>query len=63
MDKYKELLKDIATIIADAHRENFLLSSELERVKGQLEAAETKIEDIVARQAVAMMAQEDAGDA
>lgn len=45
MDKYRELLKDIATLIADAQRENFLLSSELEYTKELLTRAEKKIND------------------
>lgn len=43
MDKYTELLKDIATLIADTNRENFLLKCELNRTKEQLASAESKI--------------------
>lgn len=43
MDKYKELIKDIAEIIADQGRENFLLKHELEKTKAQLFAAESKL--------------------
>lgn len=45
MDKYNELLKDIATLIADTNRENFLLKCELNRTKEQLAAAESKIKE------------------
>lgn len=43
MDKYTELLKDIATLIADTHRENFLLKCELQQAQKQLEASEERI--------------------
>ena len=43
MDKYKELIKDVADLISDARRENFLLSVELDEVKAQLSAAEARI--------------------
>lgn len=43
MNKYDELLKDIARLIADANRENFLLKCELSNTKEQLAAAESKI--------------------
>lgn len=48
MDKYTELLKDIATLIADTSRENFLLKHELNRTQEQLAAAEHKIADALA---------------
>lgn len=71
MDKYTELLKDIARLIADTERENFLLKSDLTRANQQLVAAEKKIaaretelecaneriSDLVAAKAVAMMAE------
>lgn len=60
MDKYTELLKDIATIIADAHREKFLLSCELEKVKAQLSRAEEQLEDAVALNALMMAKAEEA---
>ena len=59
MDKYTELLKDIARLIADTDRENFLLRSDLERVKGQLSAAEEQLETAVASAAVEMMRSEE----
>lgn len=43
MDKYKQLINDIAEIIADQGRENFLLKHELEKTKAQLLAAESKL--------------------
>lgn len=43
MDKYTELIKDIATLIADTNRENFLLKCELRDTKQQLADAESKI--------------------
>lgn len=45
MDKYNELLKDIAVLIADAHRENFLLNCELEETRKMLDIAEKKLEE------------------
>ena len=42
-EKYNELIKDIACIIADAERENFLLRCELEETRAQLEKAEAYI--------------------
>lgn len=77
MDKYTELLKDIATLIADTNRENFLLKCDLEKTKNQLNAAEAKISareaelecanerisDLVAVKAVALLAEEGAADA
>lgn len=48
MDKYTELLKDIATLIADTNRENFLLKCELNRAQEQLADAEHKIADALA---------------
>lgn len=51
MDKYNELIKDIARLIADTNRENFLLKCELDAVKAELAsrdavvaAAEAEIE-------------------
>lgn len=72
MDKYTELLKDIAALIANTDRENFLLKCDLERAQQQLSAAEEKIKarevelecanerisDLVAVHAVGMMAEE-----
>lgn len=43
MDKYTELIKDIANLIADTNRENFLLKCELRDTKQQLAEAEGKI--------------------
>lgn len=63
MDKYKELLRDIATMIADANRENFLLNAELERTKQQLAEAEERLETVVAKRAVEMMTEEVKHDA
>ena len=61
-EKYSELIKDIATIIADQERENYLLKMELENVKSQLEycerqreLAENDLEDVVARNACKCM--------
>ena len=61
-EKYSELIKDIATMIADQDRENYLLKMELENVKAQLEhcerqraAAEAQLEDVVARNACKCM--------
>ena len=58
-EKYSELIKDIATMIADQDRENYLLKMELENVKAQLEhcekrreLAENALEDYVARDAI-----------
>ena len=73
MDKYTELLKDIAKLIAETDRENFLLKYDLEKAEKQLNAAEAKIKareaelecanerisDLVAVKAVAMMAEEE----
>lgn len=44
MDKYTELLKDFARLIADTDRENFLLKHELDVTKQKLEKAEAEIE-------------------
>lgn len=77
MDKYTELLKDIAKLIADTSRENFLLKCDLERAQQQIGAAEAKIKarecelecanerisDLVAASSVLKMAEEGAGDA
>lgn len=43
MDKYKELIKEIATIITDQARENYLLKHDLEKTRAQLHAAESKL--------------------
>lgn len=43
-NKYKELLKDFACLIADTDRENFLLKHELDVTKQKLEKAEAEIE-------------------
>ena len=58
IEKYSEVIKGIANVIADQDRENFLLKMELENVKAQLEhcekqraAAEAQLEDYVARHA------------
>lgn len=72
MDKYNQLLLDIARLIADTDRENFLLRSELVRAQEQLEAAEDRIarankekavaeeqlESVVAERAVEMLKEE-----
>lgn len=77
MDKYNELLRDIAAIIANTDRDNFLLKAELERVKGQLDAAEERtaraekraaaaedqLETVVAKRAAEMMWEEGNTDA
>lgn len=74
MDKYNELLKDIARMIADTDRENFLLKCDLENAKAQLAAAEDRIaraekekaiaeeqlETVVAKQAIKMMQEDEA---
>ena len=51
MDKYKELIKDVADLIADTRRENYLLTCELERTKQALDAAEERIIKLVADRA------------
>lgn len=72
MDKYNQLLLDIARLIADTDRENFLLKCDLENTKDQLAAAEDRIaraekekafaeeqlENVVAERAVEMMKEE-----
>lgn len=77
MDKYTELLKDIAKLIAETERENFLLKYDLEKAEKQIGAAEEKIKeqraelesanerisDLVAASAVLMMAEEGEKDA
>lgn len=77
MDKYNELLRDIAAIIANTDRDNFLLRAELERVKGQLDAAEERaaqadkraaaaedqLETAVAKRAAEMLWQEGENNA
>ena len=55
MDKYTELLKDIARLIVDTDRENFLLKSELARANQMIAAAEEQLETVVAKNAVDMM--------
>ena len=74
MDKYNELLKDIARMIADTDRENFLLKCDLENTKAQLAAAEDRIaraerkradaeeqlETVVAKNAIKMMQEDEA---
>ena len=76
MDKYTELLKDIARVSADTDREKFLLKCELDAVKAALRdaegeikrkdqkiaAAEDQLETAVAKQAIQMM-QEDGASA
>ena len=59
-EKYTDLIKEIAGIISDGERERYLLSAELERTKAKLDAAEAKIEELVAAHAVAMMKAEEA---
>lgn len=63
MDKYNQLLLDIARLIVDTDRENFLLKTDLERVKGQLEVAEEQLETVVAKNAVQMIAEDGARNA
>ena len=77
MDKYNELLRDIAALIVNTDRDNFLLKCELERVKGQLDAAEERadradkraaeaedqLETVVAKRAAEMIWEEDNTDA
>lgn len=46
MEKYKEMIKDIATLIADTDRENFLLKCQLEETQKQLAAAEQKLAQV-----------------
>lgn len=74
MDKYNQLLLDIARMIVDTDRENFLLKCDLENAKAQLEAAEDRItraekqraaaeeqlETVVAKQAIKMMQEDEA---
>lgn len=60
MDKYTELLKDIARLIVDADRENFLLKSELSRTRTMLAGMEQQLETVVAENAVNMMREDDA---
>lgn len=55
MDKYNELLRDIARLIADTDRENFLLKCELDGTKQRLAAAEEQLETVVAKRAVEML--------
>lgn len=54
MEKYTELIKDIARLIVDADRENILLKCDLERTKQQLAKAEEQLETVVAKHVVAM---------
>lgn len=74
MDKYTELLKDIARVIADTDRESILFKYELKNAEAMLEAAEEKIkrkdaelaaaheqiETLVAKNAVKMMQEDEA---
>lgn len=74
MDKYNQLLLDIARLIADKDRENILLKYDLENAEAQLKAAEDRIaraekeraaaeeqlETVVAKQAIKMMQEDDA---
>ena len=74
MDKYNQLLLDIARLIADTDRENILLKYDLQNTKEQLAAAEDRIaraekekavaeeqlETVVAKQAIQMMQEDEA---
>ena len=74
MDKYNQLLLDIAHLIADTDRENILLKYDLQNTKEQLAAAEDRIaraekekavaeeqlETVVAKQAIQMMQEDEA---
>lgn len=63
MDKYTELLKDFARIIADTDRENFLLKHELEATKQRLADAEAEVEcmqESIAKMIRNIAAEEDA---
>ena len=55
MDKYTALIKDIARLIVDADRENFLLKCDLERAQSQIASMEEQLENAVAKNAAAMM--------
>lgn len=62
MDKYTELLKDFAKLIADTDRENFLLKHELDVTKQKLAAAEVEaksLEDDIAK-LICKFSEEDA---
>ena len=62
MDKYTEMLKDFARLIADTDRENFLLKHELDVTKKKLEKAEAEIEQLqegIAKVIVRVNAEED----
>ncbi|MBQ5641239.1 MAG: hypothetical protein IIV05_05470 [Ruminococcus sp.] len=77
MDKYTELLKDIAKLIAETERENFLLKYDLEKAQEKISAAEEKIKsreaeiesanerisDLTAANAIMMMTEEGKADA
>lgn len=54
MEKYTQLIKDIARLIAGTDRENILLKCDLERTKHQLAKAEEQLETVVAQHVVAM---------
>lgn len=63
MDKYTELLKDFARIIADTDRENFLLKHDLDVTKQKLAKAEAEIESLensIAKMIVRVAGEEDA---
>lgn len=62
MDKYTDLIKAIACVIADTDRENFLLKHELDVVKQRLSKAEAEIEgmqDGVAKMICNLAAEEE----
>lgn len=61
MDKYTELLRDIARLIVDTDRENFILKADLERTKQQLAHAEDQIETVVAKRAAEMLQEVERG--
>lgn len=61
MDKYTELLRDIARLIVDTDRENFILKADLERTKQQLAHAEDQLETVVAKNAAEMMREVERG--
>lgn len=63
MDKYTEMLKDFARLIADTDRENFLLKHELEKTKALLDKANAEIDSLqdgIAKMIVKINAEEDA---
>lgn len=45
-DKYKALIEDIANMISDKSRKNYLLECELASVKAQLEMAQETIKTL-----------------